>query len=214
MMKTKKLFLFLFASMLLCSCSCLLSQIPPQYIYAGAGCTALLPDYKPQVTVTGGCTGFTVVQTPAVGTVLTATSKTATVVIKATGTNGKSRQIQFVVTMLDTVTPKLTPTGSLVAYHLDQDRELYDAADKVVDKMIGNTGDYTSKVLIHTSWDSLGYRKGLAWYGDSLVYPLWVDRTTPTAAVQRNDSGQTDRLIAYLKDLQAKTANHYKTPKP
>jgi hypothetical protein len=142
-MKTKLLVLL---SVLLSSCSCILSQIPPQFIYAGSGCTAPIPDYKTQVTVTGGCTGFTVIQTPAPGTLLTTTNKTATIIIKATGTNGKSSQIQFGVSMLDTITPKITPTGSLVAYKLNQLNDVYNAGDKIVRSISGNVFPYYSKV--------------------------------------------------------------------
>ena len=88
-----------------CNSECVLSQIPPQVVYAGANCTGLIPDYKTKVTV-AGC-AFTLTQTPAPGFLLTATNKTANVTLKAIGTNGKSSQINFSVTLIDTVTPKI-----------------------------------------------------------------------------------------------------------
>jgi hypothetical protein len=180
----KKLFFFLFASTLFCSCACVLSQIPPKYIYPGPDCTAPIPDYRSEANYTGGCTGFNITQSPAPGTLLTPTNKNATVIIKATGTNGKSSQIQFIVTYADTITPKIVPLSSLLTYQLNQGRDLYNAADKVFDKMRGeiDANDFwTTKLLIHVSWDSLGYRKALAWYGDSLSYNIWVQDTTKIA---------------------------------
>jgi hypothetical protein len=169
----KKLFFFLFASMLMCSCTCLLSQIPPQYIYAGSGCTAPLPDYRTQVTVTGGCTGFTVAQTPAPGYLLTATTKSSTVVIKATGTNNKSSQIQFVVTMLDTITPKIIPNGTLIGYQLEQSKALYDAGD-LITKSMKIDSLFDTQVFVNLSWDSAGIRKRCSVFLDSISFPLIV----------------------------------------
>lgn len=186
----KKWLLFLFASQLLCSCSCLLSQIPPKYIYAEAGCQAPIPNYIPMVTVTGGCTGFTVTQTPSAGTFLTATNKVATVVIKATGLNQKSSQISFVVTMIDTITPKITPLPALMAYQEEQVKELYDAGDRITIAMFkefdkafpwsdtvtyapgaGPMTDsmYNEMMLISVSMDSAGVRKRVTTYGDSVI---------------------------------------------
>jgi hypothetical protein len=177
----KKLFLFLFASMLLCQCACVLSQVPPQYIYADVNCTALIPDYKSKVVVTGGCSGFIITQLPASGTILTVVNSPQNILIKAINPSGKNSQLSFTLTMLDTITPKITPLPELLTYQLNQSRELYNAADKVFNKLRSNINIndfWTSKLLIHVSWDSLGYRKALAWYGDSLSYNIWVQDTT------------------------------------
>jgi hypothetical protein len=116
----KKWFFFLFASMLLCSCSCLLSQIPPQQIYAGAGCKAAVPDYKLYATLTGtNCSTFTITQTPAAGTFITVPNVANTVTMKATVSNGKILQTTFTVTMLDTITPKWVLSGPLAVQQMD-----------------------------------------------------------------------------------------------
>jgi hypothetical protein len=180
----KKLFLLLFASYLLSGCACMLSQIPPQYVVSGPGCTASIPDYKPSVQVTGGCTGFTLYQTPAPGTLLTATNKTATIVLKAIGTNNKSSQVSFTVTMIDTITPKITPVGALVEYKVKQVNEVYDIADAMLHQL--NTefdrnfpwsaqgltpvidSSYYKKMLIVVSLDSLNYRKRFITFADSI----------------------------------------------
>lgn len=176
----KKWLFILFGSMLLCSCSCLLSQIPPQYIYAGEGCTAPLPDYKTQVVVTGGCYGFTVTQTPLPGFLLTAVNKEVTVEIKATGANLKSSKVSFLVSMLDTITPKITPLPSLLAYQTQQVKEIYDAGDRISIAMfkefdanfpdsISSGPNYNDEMLVSISIDSAGTRKRLVTTADSIV---------------------------------------------
>lgn len=190
----KKLFFFLFGSMLLCSCNCVLSQIPPQYIYAGGGCTASLPDYRTQVIVSGGCQGYTLEQTPIGGTVLNFINKSVDVTVKAIGGNGKSSQIKFTVTLLDTITPKITPVGLLAEAKTKIMTDLYDAADKVaisifedskkvfdaIPGSLPDTVDYNKVMLITTSIDSAGVRNRLVTYGDSVVvdpqpYVRWED---------------------------------------
>jgi len=186
----KKWFFFLFASMLLCSCSCLLSQIPPKYIYADAGCQAPIPNYIPMATVTGGCTGFTVTQTPAPGTIITIPFVANEVIIKATGLNGKSSQIKFTVTMTDTITPKITPSPELMTYQAKQISDMFNAAEtmainsfKTFDKNFilpdsltyapgaGPMTDsmYNEVMLVSVSMDSAGIRKRFTTYGDSVI---------------------------------------------
>lgn len=169
----KKWFFFLFASMLLCSCSCLLSQIPPKYIYAEAGCKAPIPNYIPMTTITGGCSGFTVTQIPIAGTLILEANVAKPIIIKATGNNGKSSQITFTVTMLDTITPKITPLPALMAYETKQIKEMYDAADKMTllsfkqfdenfpwDSLSPGLGpNADGEMLVTVSMDSAGDRK-------------------------------------------------------
>jgi hypothetical protein len=187
MKKFKTLFFFLFASMLLSSCSCLLSQIPPQYIYAGAGCTAPLPDYKTQVIVTGGCTGFTVTQIPEAGTILSASNMKTSVTIRAVGLNQKMSAVTFDVTMIDTITPKITPLPSLMTYQDKQIQDMYDAADRMsiasfknfdkvfpYDSLGGSPWPdslYVDKMLVAVSLDSAGtgIRKRVVAFADSVV---------------------------------------------
>lgn len=144
--------LFLLIAVLLAGCgtktSCLLAQFPPQIVYAGAGCTAPLPNYVPRATVVGGCTGFLVTQTPAPGTMLTATNKTINVILKATGTNGKSSQVSFTVSIADTITPKITGLTVMQIQDtlLKKSKALYDLADNITEKLY----KFTDKVY---PWD-------------------------------------------------------------
>lgn len=66
----KKL-LFLLSIVLLSSCTCLLSQIPPQYIYINENCEAVLPDYLTKVTATDNCNLASLIQIPEGGSILT-----------------------------------------------------------------------------------------------------------------------------------------------
>ena len=71
-----KKFLGLIVVLLLASsCTCLIAQIPPQYVLVGSNCQATLPDYVPQVTVTDNCQIASIVQTPAPGYILDAVNK-------------------------------------------------------------------------------------------------------------------------------------------
>jgi hypothetical protein len=197
----KKL-IFLLTAILLAGCSpklsCLLAQFPPQIVYANAGCTAPLPNYVPRATVVGGCTGFLVTQTPVPGTMLTATNKVVTVLLKATGTNGKTSNVSFTVTLADTITPTFTGLTAMQIQDvlLKQSKELYDAGDKItgqLDKLFNATfpfaqypgskptDDYGTKMLVTVSMkDSIGTgRQRFATYLDSLSFPIYTF-TPPT----------------------------------
>lgn len=192
----KKL-LFLLTAILLAGCSpklsCLLAQFPPQIVYAGAGCTAPLPNYVPRATVVGGCTGFLVTQTPVPGTMLTATNKTITVVLKATGTNNKTSQISFTVSLADTITPRISGLTAMQMQDslMKVSNALYDAADKVTGKLEelynatfpfaqypGSKPEYEhdTKMLITVSMrDSVGTgRHRFQTYLDSLSFPIYT----------------------------------------
>lgn len=111
----KKLF-FLFVVIICTSCTCLLSQIPPQTIYAGAGCTALLPDYTTKVVASDNCVGtITITQTPVAGTILSAANPSLTVVLTAKDAFGNtSKPMNVSVVLIDTVKPILSwPVGQI-----------------------------------------------------------------------------------------------------
>lgn len=120
--------LFLLIIIILSGCKCVLSQIPPQTIYAGAGCTAPLPDYRSKVIATDNCVGnITVTQTPVPGTMLTVLSPARTVILTAKDAFGNiSRPINVSVTMIDTVKPILSwPVGQINMTEQDM-MNLYD----------------------------------------------------------------------------------------
>jgi hypothetical protein len=118
---------------LLSSCStCLLSQIPPQHVYVASGCSVALPDYRTKITATDNCEVASFTQTPAPGFMLTPTNKTATVIVKATDGSGNFRQVTFTVTLTDTIKPVLNIDPSLLAYNIDQIKEMYNIADRAV----------------------------------------------------------------------------------
>jgi hypothetical protein len=111
-----KKILFILIAILVSGCGCILSQIPPQKIYAGAGCTAPIPNYLTKITATDNCEIASLTQIPAAGTLLTSSNKVATVTIKATDASGNFRQIVFTVTLLDTIKPvfQIDPTLAVI----------------------------------------------------------------------------------------------------
>lgn len=191
----KKL-IFLLIAVLAAGCgtktSCLLAQFPPQIVYAGAGCTAPLPNYVPRATVVGGCTGFLVTQTPVPGTMLTATNKVVQVTLKATGTNNKTSQVSFTVTLADTITPRISGLTAMQMQDslMKKSNALYDAADKITGKLEelfnanfpfsqypGSKPEYehNTKMLVTVSMqDSVGTgRHRFQTYLDSLSFPIY-----------------------------------------
>ena len=115
------------------SCVCTLSQIPPQVIYAGANsCEAPLPNYLTKITASDNCALSSLTQVPAVGYLLTATNKIATVKVRATDNAGNWKEIQFTVSLVDTVRPVFHIDPTLTAQNLQKANDVYDAADRMI----------------------------------------------------------------------------------
>ena len=127
-----KAFFISLALILLSGCGCILSQIPPQKIYAGASCTATLPDYKLKITASDNCEIVSFTQTPAAGYLLTPTNKVTTVIVKATDASGNFKQVTFTVTLLDTIKPLLIIAPELLTYNLKQIQDIYNFGDKLI----------------------------------------------------------------------------------
>jgi len=111
-----KKFLFLSLAMVLTSCGCLLSQIPPQTLYVNNNCEALLPDYTAQVLASDNCpAGMVINQIPIAGTILSVSNPAVDVEIQATDAFGnKSNKIIVSVVLIDTIAPILSwPIGQI-----------------------------------------------------------------------------------------------------
>jgi hypothetical protein len=145
----KKFTLLMMVALLASSCTCLLSQIPPQYIYVGESCSAPLPDYVPQVTVSDNCELASVVQTPAPGFVLDANTQTVTVKIRATDVFNNYSEIEFTVTAVDTIPPTIIPSGDLMTDNWLKINNIYDIADRLV----AEQEQYFDE---HFDWDAAG----------------------------------------------------------
>ena len=125
---------FLFAVMLLASsCTCLMSQIPPQMIYAGEGCAAPLPNYVTLVAVSDNCQIKSVTQTPSAGFMLNSDTQTTTVKIRATDAFDNWTEVSFQVTLIDTVKPVITWEGeAIAAANWEIINSIYDQADRML----------------------------------------------------------------------------------
>lgn len=134
----KSLIFILAVILISCNPECLLSQVPPQKIYAGSSCTAALPDYRLKISATDNCEIASMTQVPAPGFALTPTNKTATVTVKATDASGNFRQVVFTVTLLDTVKPVFTIDPSLLSYQVEQLKNIYDFGDNIVGQLEKN----------------------------------------------------------------------------
>jgi len=116
----------------------MLAQIPPQYIYVGENCEAVLPDYLTKVTATDNCSLASLIQIPEAGTILTASQTVTDVEIRATDSQGNHTSVNFNVILIDTVPPIITVDTTLTAddtlYGSGYDiiEALYNQADKII----------------------------------------------------------------------------------
>lgn len=112
----------LILGLLMTSCGCLLSQVPPQTLYVNQNCEGILPDYRTKVIVTDNCPAGTILtQTPVAGTILGVLNPSINVVITARDAFGNvSKPLNIPVVLVDTIAPILSfPIGQ--ANMTDQD---------------------------------------------------------------------------------------------
>ena len=159
----KILFLFI---IILNSCGCIIGQIPPQYIYAGAGCQAPIPDYISKVIASDNCLLSSVIQTPAAGFLLTSDNMITDVTIRATDNSGNFREVKFTVALLDTVKPVIT-IDTLSGYNILKATEFYDLADSFVAKIV-DTLTFKKWLYVVSHKDSAGFRERLITFKDTL----------------------------------------------
>lgn len=118
-------------SIVLSSCStCMIGQIPSQYLYVDSTCGAALPDYLTKINVTDNCQVVSVEQTPSPGSWLTV--PTTTVLIRATDNFNNRTDMMFTLTLIDTI-PTITVTDTtLITKAYDVADSLYDIAEKII----------------------------------------------------------------------------------
>jgi hypothetical protein len=134
----KKLLIALSVLFLLSGCSCLIGQIPAQYIYSdSSGCTAILPDYRPLLPVRDNCKLASVIQIPAAGYVITADTMIVNVIIRATDASGNSSQRNFNVMLLDTIAP-IFADNTLLTADYDKMEALYKQGDRILKSKVLN----------------------------------------------------------------------------
>ena len=125
--------LLLISLVLLGSCSCLLSQVPPQYVYiTDSTCMAPLPDYRPLAPAKDNCGVPVVTQDPEPGFILGYPGARVEVKIRATDNSKNYKQMKFFVTLLDTIPPTIDSTLLTVDTEMDRIEELYNKADLAV----------------------------------------------------------------------------------
>lgn len=103
----KKLILFIF---LLNGLSTLYSQVPEViFLYVNNDCEKPIPDFRDSVFVTDNCGVKDVVQNPTPGTILNSTTPETYVTITAVDSFNNSNAIGFLVLLLDTIAPIISP---------------------------------------------------------------------------------------------------------
>ncbi len=131
----KKLFILSVLTLLLGSCTCIMSQsIPPQFLYVGEGCGAALPDYLTKIEVSDNCGIDTVWQSPTRGTWLIV--PTTTVLIRAIDKFNNHTDLMFDVTLVDTVPPVISLKDSTLITSV---YNKIDAVYNIADRMLAET---------------------------------------------------------------------------
>lgn len=183
---------------LLSSCSTMmLSQVPPQKIYAGADCSALLPDYRLQISATDNCEVSSLTQIPAPGYLLSAGNKVTTVIVKATDGSGNYSQISFTVTLIDTVKPVLTIDPELLEASLEQIQTIYDFGDRLVAHQEAMLDRQVADTTIFPESEFPGLRDA---YQDSTYYKkMMLTWTSPGHAV----TGYGGRWITWMNETDS-----------
>jgi len=130
----RKLFILTIVMLLASSCTCLIAQIPPQYLFVNQNCEAVLPDYTTDeyVKLEDNCSIKSITQTPAIGTVLTIANPEVIVTIRATDVFDLFTEVSFLVTLKDNQPPTITPTGNLLTDNWLKINSMYDAADRML----------------------------------------------------------------------------------
>ena len=129
----KKL-LFLLSVIILSSCTCIMSQVPDQYLYVDESCGAALPDYLTKVTASDNCGIDTIWQHPTYGTWLTAPA--TTVLIRAIDNFGNHTDLMFTVHLLDTVPPVITADSTMLVNSYGFIDNLYNTAERMLARQI------------------------------------------------------------------------------
>jgi hypothetical protein len=129
----KKL-LFLLSIILLSSCTCIIGQIPPQYLYVDETCGAAMPDFLTKIQVTDNCEIDTVWQSPTYGTWLTAPANNA--MIRAIDKFGNHTDVLFTVFLLDTVPPVITVDTTMLVNSYGFIDTLYDTAERMLARQV------------------------------------------------------------------------------
>ncbi len=136
----KKLLIFAIVMLLASSCTCMLAQVPPQYIEVEANCEAVLPDYTigwntdtaKYVKVTDNCQIKSVTQDPVAGTILNAINPQVTVTITATDVFDNFTQVTFIVKTVDKIGPVILIQGGFLTENWDTINNMYDQADRLL----------------------------------------------------------------------------------
>ena len=129
----KKL-LFLLSIILLSSCTCLIGQIPPQYLYVDQSCGAAMPDFLSKIRVTDNCEIDTVWQSPTYGTWLTQPANSA--MIRAIDKFGNYTDVLFTVFLVDTIPPVITADSTLLVNSYGFIDSLYDTAERMLARQV------------------------------------------------------------------------------
>lgn len=119
---------------ILSSCTCMLSQIPPQLIYVDQNCQGRIPDFTKAVVVRDNCLdGVTIFQSPSPGTLMSTSNPTMKVTVSAKDAFGNSSNSIIVdVILTDTIPPILEWPAAQISMTDQQVSDLYKVWESAV----------------------------------------------------------------------------------
>jgi VCBS repeat-containing protein len=128
----------------------------------GANCSASLPDYRSQATVSDNCTAaanIVVTQSPAPGTVVNGTG-TTTVTLTATDASGNTSSCSFTVTRIDQTAPVLTcqpdkTIGCNVTLTFDQPTATDNCGQATVSVVSNTSTDIGTAIVYTRTWQAV-----------------------------------------------------------
>ena len=121
-------------SIVLSSCTCLMSQVPPLTLQITEDCGAALPDYRGRLIFTDNCRVDSIDQTPSPGSWIT--EKFTTLRFRAFDNFGNYTDVLGSLELIDTIPPTFVGVdSSLIASEYDRANNLYDQAERIIANM-------------------------------------------------------------------------------
>ena len=169
-------------------CAQVKTRIMPQKLYCGTtGCSAKLPDYRPQVVATDNCELASLVQFPSPGLTLSNKLRNVNVTIKATDNSGNATLISFPVSLIDTIAPGIIVNPSLTAATLEQIDRMYDIADRSMAYMMDGIA-----ALDTVQWPMAKYFRDSTYYKQPMI--VW---TAPAHALHHDPDSTNQRYWTF-----------------
>ena len=181
------------------ACKCI-GQLPIQVLPVDENCSAILPDYREQITVRDNCVVTSIIQSPLPGTIMDADNPYVLVTIVATDVSNNSSSINFDVVIADDEPPIIIPDSTLLVIHppIDSTDWNYDSIFggknllTITDSDMNQTGVFIDPDQVVISGDS-SILKELGFYKKAKLDSADIIPTVLTIDAGKGDDWYTQR---------------------